>query len=92
MKISNLVTWLTALIIVLALVATSIGLFWQDEGGAFAFTTLRGDTVSIAGRGLYRYDTTLMAIGFKAGDAVTLILGIPVLIFSLSDSWLPLRS
>ena len=83
MKISNLVTWLTALIIVLTLVATSIGLFWQDEGGAFSFTTLRGDTVSIAGRGLYRYDTTLMAMGFKAGDAVTLILGIPASIFSL---------
>jgi hypothetical protein len=83
MKTSNLAIWLSSLIIVLALVATSIGLFWQDEGGAFSFTTLRGDTVSIAGRGLYHYDTKLMAMGFKAGDAVTLILGIPVLIFSL---------
>ena len=83
MKTSNLVIWLSSLIIVLALVATSIGLFWQDEGDPFSFTTLRGDTVSIAGRGLYRYDTTLMAMGFKAGDAVTLILGIPALIFSL---------
>jgi hypothetical protein len=83
MKISNLVTWLTVLIIILALVATSIGLFWQDEGDPFSFTTLRGNTVSIAGTGLYRYDTTLMAMGFKAGDAVTLILGIPALIFSL---------
>ena len=83
MKTSNLVIWLSSLIIVLALVATSIGLFWQDEGDPFYFTTLRGDTVSIAGRGLYRYDTTLMAMGFKAGDAVTLILGIPALIFSL---------
>ena len=83
MKTSNPVTWLTALIILLALVATSIGLFWQNEGDPFSFITLRGDTVSIAGRGLYRYDTTLMAMGFKAGDAVTLILGIPALIFSL---------
>ena len=83
MKTSNLVIWLTALIIVLALVATSIGLFWQGEGDAFSFITLRGETVSIAGQGLYRYDTTLMAVGFKAGDAVTLILGIPALIFSL---------
>ncbi len=83
MKTLNLVIWLSSLIIVLALVATSIGLFWQDEGDPFSFTTLRGDTVSIAGKGLYRYDTTLMAIGFKAGDAVTLTLGIPSLIFSL---------
>jgi hypothetical protein len=83
MKTSNLVVWLTALIVALALVAASIGLFWQDGGNSFSFTTLRGDTVSIAGQGLYRYDPTLMAMGFKAGDAVTMILGIPALIFSL---------
>jgi hypothetical protein len=84
MKTSNLVVWLIALIVPLAVVAACIGLFWQDGGNSFSFTTLRGDTVSIAGQGLYRYDTTLMAVGFKAGDAVTLILGIPTLIFSLS--------
>jgi hypothetical protein len=83
MKTSNLVSWLSALIAVLALVAASIGLFWQDRGNSFSFVTLRGDTVSIAGQGLYRYDTTLVAMGFKAGDAVTLVLGIPALIFSL---------
>jgi hypothetical protein len=83
MKTSNLVVWLSSLIVVLVVVAASIGLFWQDEGNSFSFVTLRGDTVSIAGRGLYRYDTTLMAISFKAGDAVTLILGVPALICSL---------
>lgn len=83
MKASILVIWLSSLIIVLALIATSLGLFWQDGGNLFSFTTLRGDTVLIAGRGLYRYDTTLMAAGFKAGDAVTLILVIPSSIFAL---------
>jgi hypothetical protein len=83
MKTSNLVIWLSALIVVLALVAASIGLFWQAGGSSFTFTTLRGDTVSIAGQGLYRYDTTLVAMVFQAGDAVTLVLGIPALIFSL---------
>jgi hypothetical protein len=83
MKTSNLVIWLSSLIAVLALVAASIGLFWQDGGSSFTFTTLRGDPVSIAGQGLYRYDTTLVAMGFKAGDGVTLVLGIPALIFSL---------
>jgi hypothetical protein len=83
MKTSNLAIWLSALIVILALIAASLGLFWQDGRGSFSFTTLRGDTVSIAGRGLYYYDTTLMAVGFRAGDAVTLILGIPALIFSL---------
>jgi hypothetical protein len=82
MRTSNLVIWLSSLIALLALVAASIGLFWQDGGSSFPFTTLRGDTVSIAGQGLYRYDTTLVAMGFKAGDAVTLVIGIPALIFS----------
>lgn len=83
MKTSNLVIWLSFLIVVLALIAASLGLFWQDGGNSFSFTTLRGDIVLISGKGLYRYDTTLMAMGFKAGDAVTLILGVPALIFSL---------
>lgn len=83
MKTSNLVILLSSLIVVLALIAASLGLLWQDGDNSFSFTTLRGDTVSIAGSGLYRYDTTLMAMGFKAGDVVTLILGIPALIFSL---------
>jgi hypothetical protein len=67
----------------LAIVAASIGLFWQYGGSSFAFTTLHGNTVQIYGQGLYRYDTTLIAIGLKAGDAVTLMLGIPALLFSL---------
>jgi hypothetical protein len=67
----------------LATSAASIGLFWQDGGGSFSFATLRGDIVQIAGRGLYRYDVKLMAMGFQASDAVTLFLGIPTLIFSL---------
>jgi hypothetical protein len=83
MKTSNLVVWLSYLIAVLAIVAASIGLFWQNEGNSFAFTTLHGNQVQIYGQGLYRYDTTLTAIGLKAGDAVTLMLGIPALLFSL---------
>jgi hypothetical protein len=83
MKISNSLVWLSLTIAILALFATTIGLFWQDGGSSFAFTTLHGNTVQIYGQGLYRYDTTLTAIGFKAGDAVTLMLGIPALLFSL---------
>lgn len=80
---SNSVMWLCAVIIVLAPIAAGTGLFWEDGGSSFAFSTLRGDTVQIYGHGLYRYDTILIAIGFKTGDAVTLLLAIPTLIFSL---------
>ena len=57
MKISNTLTWLVALIVALALVAASAGLFWQDGGKPFLFTTLPGETVQIYRQGLYRYDT-----------------------------------
>ncbi len=80
MKTSKIVIWLSWLIAALALMAAAIGLLYQDGGSAFSFTTLRGQLVQIYGQGLYRYDTPLMAVGFKAADAVTLVLAIPLLV------------
>ena len=71
------------MIAILALVAAGVGLFWQDGGKASSFTTLRGEIVQIYGQGLYRYDTPLIAVGFKVADAITLVLGIPLLLCSL---------
>ncbi len=84
MKSSKIVVRLSWLIAVLALVAAGIGLFWQDGGTSFSFTTLHGQIVQIYGQGLYRYDIPITAVGFKAADAVTLVLAIPLLVlFSL---------
>lgn len=83
MKPSNIVVLLAWLIVALAIVATSTGLFYQDGGTFFAFTTVRGETVQIYGQGLYHYDTPIVALGNKAGDAVTLVLGIPLLVVSI---------
>jgi hypothetical protein len=74
MKTSTTLIWLAALIALLALVAAGAGLFWQEEGAAFAFTTLRSQEVQIYGHGLYRYDTPITAVGFKMADMVTLAL------------------
>jgi hypothetical protein len=83
MKTSKAVIWLSSLIVVLALVAAGIGLFWQDGASPFSFMTLRGQIVQIYGQGLYHYDTPLLALGNRAGDAVTLIVGIPLLVVSM---------
>lgn len=83
MRVSSTITWLSALIAVLALVAAGSGLFWQGEGGTFTFTTLRGETVEMYGRGLYRYDTLFTGAGNRGTDAITLLLGIPFLLLSL---------
>jgi hypothetical protein len=84
MKTSNIVIWLSLLIAGLALIAAVVGFFWPAEGGPFTFTTLRGQTVQMYGRGLYRYDTVFTGAGFRGTDIVTLLLGIPLLLFSLS--------
>lgn len=80
MQTSKTVVYLCVLIAMLALVAASAGLFWQDDGSSFAFTSLRGRTVQMYGRGLYRYDSLFSGAGYKGQDAVTLILGIPLLL------------
>jgi hypothetical protein len=82
MKPSKIVVWLSWLIAALALVAAAIGLFYQDGGTAFSFTTLRRQPVQIYGQGLYRYDIPITAVGYRAADAVTLVLAIPLLVIS----------
>lgn len=83
MKTSKIVIWLSWLIAVLGLVAAAIGLFYQDGGSAFSFTTLRGESVQMYGRGLYRYDIPITAVGFRAADAVTLVVAIPLLMLAI---------
>jgi hypothetical protein len=96
MKPSNGVIWLSALIVLLALVATGTALLWQDGGSPFPFTTLRGETAQMYGQGLYRYDSLFTGAGYKGQDTVTLVLGIPLLVVftllyrrkSLRGGWL----
>lgn len=83
MKSSRIVICLTWLIAALALVAAGIGLFYQDGGSSFSFTTLHGQSVQIYGQGLYRYDIPITAVGYRAADAVTLVLALPLLIISI---------
>jgi hypothetical protein len=73
-------------IIPLALLAASAGVFWQGTGEPYPFTTLRGETVTIVGHGLYRYDTISSAAQEIGQDLVTLIIGIPLLITGMALS------
>ncbi len=82
MKNQSALNWLVPLIALLALFASSIGLLYPNNGNSFSFTTIRGETVQIWGQGWYSYDTPIGALGFKAGDLVTLFLAIPILVIS----------
>ncbi|QPC80608.1 hypothetical protein G4Y79_12885 [Phototrophicus methaneseepsis] len=70
----------------MALIATGTGLFWHNTGTSYEVTSLRGQPTQLYGKGLYRYDTLMIGAGFKGQDLVTLFLGIPLLIFSVSLS------
>jgi hypothetical protein len=83
MRTSETLVTLSVLIAVLALVAAGLGVFWQGTGQPYEFRTLRGETVMIQGRGLYRYDTVSLAAQAIAQDVVTLVIGIPLLIAAL---------
>jgi len=82
MKQQTALTWLVLLITILAAITASVGLFSTAGEGTFEFTTLHGDTVQIYGKGLYRYDTPLIAVGYRISDAFTLVAGLPLLLVS----------
>ncbi|NLO71828.1 MAG: hypothetical protein GX102_12970 [Porphyromonadaceae bacterium] len=73
---------ISVLIIILSVVATSIGLFYSDAGEAHIFVNQYGDSVKIFGNGLYKHDSFFMAPIFKGTDFTILFIGVPLLIIS----------
>lgn len=80
MKTSKTVIRLALPIVLLMLIAAGAGVFWQGSGQPYPFTTLRGETVQVYGRGLYHYDTLSYAAQAIGQDIATLVVGIPLLI------------
>ncbi|MEZ4863482.1 MAG: hypothetical protein R3C14_19340 [Caldilineaceae bacterium] len=82
MKYVNMILWLSWLIVVLALVAVGAAFLWPNDGAPFTVTSLRGQEVQIYGRGVYRYDTLFTGAANRGSDVVTLVLGLPLLIYA----------
>jgi hypothetical protein len=82
MKISKALIGLSILIALLAGLAAAAGIFWNGDGQAVPFTTAHGETVELYGRGLYRYDSSLIAVGYVNQDKVVLAMGLPLLLIS----------
>lgn len=80
---------LIPIIFLLSLFAAAMGLFYQAPGEPYAYTTLRGEKVTINGHGLYFYDTVSSAAQMQANDFIALVLGLPLLGIS---TWLAYRS
>lgn len=79
----NSITILTALIVILAIAATGTGILSTEGNGEYQFKSIRGKTVTIYGKGLYKHMSAEVAPQGIAQDFITLLVAIPLLIFSL---------
>jgi hypothetical protein len=75
---------LAALIAALAVVAASVGIFSEGGPGPFEHESIRGQTVAVYGRGVYRHMSAEVAPQGIAQDYVTLLVAVPTLLASLA--------
>ena len=73
---------LVFLIVVVAIVATTMGIFSNEGTGSYQYNSIRGKSVTIYGKGLYRHMSAEVAPQGIAQDYITLFIGIPCLLIS----------
>lgn len=83
MKPSKALFPLTLLVILLFIIQAGAGLFSQGGPGPFSFTTLRGETLEMYGRGIYAYEPAFKAPIYRGSDFVNLAVTVPLLAVSL---------
>lgn len=83
MKHAKPVAILVLLIAVGSTVSASFGIFSTGGPGSHTYESIRGETVEIYGKGIYRHMSADVAPQGIAQDYVTLLVGIPVLLLSL---------
>lgn len=84
MNFKKSITILVLLIIILSSIAAIAGILSsQNQGEEYQYESIRGENVTIYGRGFYRHMSSDVAIQGIAQDYVTLFIGIPLLIISL---------
>jgi hypothetical protein len=71
---------LTLLVAALTAVATLTGLLWRGGDAPATVVSVHGETVDLYGEGLYRHDSVFKGAGNRGTDAVTLALGVPLLV------------
>lgn len=82
MKKRRALNWLIPLIAILTLVIAGAGLFWPNEGKAYTFSTLYGETAQIYGQGLYEHNTIFSAGASQGADLIALFVALPLLVIS----------
>ena len=83
MKYKQTITVLVFFIALLAIAATTMGIFTTDGTGLYQYQSIRGKTITIYGKGLYKDMSAEVAPQGIAQDYITLLAGVPLLIISL---------
>jgi len=83
MKYGTSITIFSLLIILLSGLAAYTGIFSQGGPGPYPIETVRGDSVTVYGKGLYQHMSMDVAPQGIAQDYVTLFVAIPLLIIAL---------
>ena len=71
------------MIVLLAIIAASLGIFSTGGPGPYEIETVRGETVTVHGQGLYKHMSMDVAPQGIAQDYITLFLAVPLLLVSL---------
>ncbi len=79
----NSITVLVIIIVVASIIATTTGILSNDGPGIFEHKSIRGETVQIYGKGIYKHMSNDVAIQGIAQDYITLFFAVPVLLISL---------
>ncbi len=94
MKTIKTLRILSIIIVLLTVVISGVGIFWQNEGEPFSVENIYGEQIKLFGNGLYAHDSYFKAPINKGTDVGTLFLVIPVflvLIFLIKRNTLKLR-
>lgn len=83
MKYRKSVAWLVSAIALLAAVAAATGIFSAGGPGPHTIESVRGETVTLYGEGVYRHMSADVAPQGIAQDYVTLFTAVPLLILAL---------
>ncbi len=83
MKQTKTITILVFCIAAISAVAAAAGIFSGQGPGTYEYESIRGQIVTIYGKGLYQHMSAEVAIQGIAQDYVTLFIGVPLLLISL---------
>lgn len=83
MKNIKQIKLMVLLIALASIIAASYGILSKEGGSNYEIESVRGEQISIYGKGLYQHMSSNVAIQGIAQDYITLFIGVPLLVISL---------